>query len=457
MILGFCLAWAVCAHIPRLLYVDNFPVYRRQQLPAYAIFDPARADEPKYAFVGSSYIINDWVANDLDRGGWPEIEDPQSSYAATAELVADEEFGVSGLGFYDMGRPGPGFLDHIWYIDHALRAKNLKTIIYANGQSGMYHFEPNPYADVDRACLEALFILDGWTKRFPKSAGIITQYMDLIRSSGAYARGLDRFGKNWRDRLDPDSVLLMDRPLWVLREKLKGHRNDASGLSFRGNPHLAVNKPSEIRDALVWRLSWLARLDGPEQRRRTLELLDTAAHFYGDPRLDAPVQLNPPVSPFSGEEAQADILWTRMIAEVLQEAGVRLVWFFPPEVSIPPAQYEAVYKPGVVDPVRAIITPMGHVVSDHVVDHGLNQRDFLVQQSTDPPYSYGYKPSSIGKLKAVRLLLADMSRAGVLPGAHARGASCWPGEAGLPAVKMCVRPFTPSGPGACLPWPRGNP
>jgi hypothetical protein len=457
MALGFCLAWAVCAHLPRLLYVDNFPVYRRQQLPAYAIFDPARAGEPKHAFVGSSYIINAWVANDLDRRGWPEIEDPQSSYAATAELVAGKEFGLPGQGFYDMGRPGPGFLDHIWYIDHTLRAGNLKTIIYANGQTGMYHFEQSPYADVDRACLEALYILEGWLGRFPKSAPAIRRYMDFIKASDAYRHGLERFGENWRERLDPDSVLLMDSPLWSLKERLRGRSRDATGLSFRGNPHLAVNKPAEMRDALVWRFSWLARLDDKAQRKRTLELLDTAARFYGDSRLDAPVKFNPPEDPFAGPEAPMDVAWTRMVGEVLQEAGVRLVWFFPPEVSIPPAQYQALYKPGVVDTVRSIIVPMGHVVSDHVVDHDLNQRDFLVQPSTDPPYGYGYKPSSIGKLKAVRLVLTDMQQAGALPGAHPRGGSCWAGQAALAPVKMCVRPFTPIGPGPCEPWPRGNP
>ncbi len=450
---GFALAWLFCACLPPMLVAEYFPVFRRQQLPSYAIFDKTRAGQPKYAFVGSSYIINDWVTNDLSTDDCDIIEDPMSSYAATANLAASQEFGSSGQGFYDMGRPGPGFLDHIWYIDYCLRAKNLKAIIYANGQTGMYHFKPNPYADVERASLEALFILEGWTKRFPRSAPEIRRYMELIKGSQAYKRGLERFGKDWRSRLDKDSVLLMDSPWWTLKARLRGRNLDATGMSIRGNPHMALSKPAEIRDTITWRFSWLARMDLLAQRKHTLGLLDTAAYFYGDPRLDAPIKLNPPENAYA-DEGEASEVWTRMIGEVLKEAGVRLVWFFPPEICTPPAQYESIYKPGVVDKVRSIITPMGHIVCDHLVNHDLNQRDFIVLHPVWPAFGYGYKPTSIGKLKSVRLLLTDMREAGMLPGSHPRGPSCWPGESGLPQVAMCVRPFSPDGPGPCLPWPR---
>jgi hypothetical protein len=452
MAAGFGLVWLTCDFVPRLFWAEDIPVFRRQQLPTYAIYDPARAAQPKNAFVGSSYIINDWVANDLNVKGWPEIEDPQSSYSSLAGLVADREFGAPGQGFYDMGRPGPGFLDHIWYIEHCLEAGNLQTIIYANGHSGMYHFVESPWADVQRACLEAQYILERWKKRYPGAAPAIERYLGLIKASKAYSRALERFGPDWRSRIDPVTVLLRDRLSWPALRRLLSSRRDATGLGVRGNPHMALNKPAELRDALIWRLSWLARLDAGAREKHILSLLNLAAAFYGDPRLDAPVSLNPPTYPFQGREAEADIGWIEMVGEVLKEAHVRLVWFFPPEVSIPPSIYEAVYRPQVVDTVRRILEPMGHLVSDHVVNHDLNQRDFLVQQFSDPPFGYGYKQTIIGKLKATRLLLTDLVRAGVIPGKPGSHPSCWPEEARLPRVRLCVRPYPPLRPDTCLPW-----
>lgn len=449
---GFALAWLAFARLPQVFWAESFPVYRRHQLPAYALFDPSRAEQPKHVFLGSSYIVNAWVANDLDKPGLPEIEDPASSYAATAALVAAREFGASGQGFYDLGRPGPGFLDHVWYLDKALAARNLKTVIYANGPSGMFHFRPSPFADVERASLEALCVLEGWKRRYPGAAASIEAYMEIIRGSDAFARAERRFGPGWRGRVDPAALVLKDSPWLALREKLAGRSSDAANMGLRGNTALALSKPAELRDLAVWRLTWLARFDQDDAGKRTLSLLDTAARFHGDPRLDAPVRLDPPVDPFSGEEALAHRAFARMAGQVLGEAGVRLVWFFPPEVAIPPAMYEAFYRPGVVDTVRSILEPMGHVVSDHVVDHGLTQREFMLQQFTDPVFGYGYKPTSIGKLKAVRLLLEDMRRASALPGAAPRGVSCWPGEARLAPVKMCVRPYPPLDPDVCLPW-----
>jgi hypothetical protein len=458
MAAGFGLAWLACAHVPRLFWAEDIPVFRRQQLPIYAIYDPALAGQPKHAFVGSSYIINDWVANDLDKKGWPEIEDQQSSYSSLAHMVADREFGVHGQGFYEMGRPGPGFLDHIWYIEHCLEAPNIKTIIYANGYSGMYHFEETPWSDVQRGCLEAQFILERWKVRYPGAAPAIERYLGLIRASKARRQALERFGPDWRSRMDTVSVLLPDRLSWLAThyEFLARHW-DATGIGVRGNPHMAVNKPAEMRDALIWRLSWLARLGTAAREKQTMGLLDRAAGFYDDSRLDAPVSLNPPTYPFGGREADADIAWIEMIGQVLRQAHVRLVWFFPPEVSIRPSVYEDVYRPQVVDAVRRILEPMGHLVSDHVVNHDLNQRDFLVQQYSDPPFGYGYKQTVIGKLKATRLLLADLSRAGVIQGLPGPHPSCWPGEARLPRVRLCVKPYPPTGLDACLPWPEARP
>ena len=464
---GFALAWAACAALPQLYYTESFPLFRRQQLPASTLFDPARAAQPKHAFVGASYMINAWIKNDLDTPGWPSLEDPGSSYAATARLAAQREFDAPGQGFYDLGRLGAGFLEHLWYLNQGLRAANLKTVVYATGHTNMTHFADTPWTDVERSCLETAYILGQWRVRYPSAAQAIDAYDALLKASPAYAAALARFGADWRSRLDEAQVFLNDRPLQSLVNAATNRNANRSAAGVRGNPHLAVNKPAELRDALIWKASLLSRFGSDSRQRRTLSLLDQAGAILGDPRLDAPVKLNPSVDPFAGPEAEASRAWARMVGEVLRAAGVTLVWFFPPEVSVTPADYERYYRPGFVDAVRAIIVPMGHMVSDHVVDHGLNQREF-VMETDSPPHQTGYKPGSVGKLKAVRLLLADMTRGGAFPGRLADGAgtglgtpgalgSCWPGEARLPDVAFCVRAYSPDnagGSGGCVPWPR---
>jgi len=459
MAAGFCLAWAACAWLPLLYHAESYQIFRRQLLPTYALFDPARSAQPKNVFVGASYIINPWVTNDLDLPDWPSIEDPGSTYSSTATLVARRELDVKGQGFYELGRLGTSFLDHVWYLNQALDAPNLKTIVYATGHTGMYHFSDKRIVhEAERASLEALYVLDGWTRRFPRSAPAIEAYMALIQASPAYARALTRFGQDWRSRIDPKDGVIYDKPGWAIRDKLPGGSHDPLGTGLRGNPEFAVNKPAELRDALLLRYSLLTGQSGEAGQRRTLRLLDLAARFYGDSRLDIPIRISPPENPFAGPEAGAHLAWTRMVAEVLREAGVRLVWFFPPEVSIPPAIYEAYYKPGVVDVVRGLIEPLGHMVSDHVIRHGLNQRDFMIQEESDKQFGLGYRLTSIGKLKSTRLLLADMAGRDLLdaaPGVHpSPWPSCWPGEARLPHVAMCVRPYSELGPQDCLPWPR---
>lgn len=461
---GFGLAWLACAALPQLHYAESYPLFRRQQLPASAYFDPAREAEPRHAFVGASYIINAWVDNDLDAKGWPALEDPSSSYAATARLAAQREFDAPGQGFYDMGRLGAGFLEHLWYVNQALKAPNLKTVIYATGHTNLTHFIDTPWTDVERSCLETAYILEQWKLRYPAAGPAIDEYAALLAASPAYARALERFGEDWRSRLDETEVFLSDTPRQTLANAFGSGNRYRSAAGVRGNPHLAVNKPAELRDALIWNTSLLTRYGEESRQRRTLSLLDQNAAVLGDPRLDAPVLLNPSRNPFDGPEAAANRAWTRMVGEVLRAAGVRLVWFFPPEVSIIPQDYQRHYLPGFVDAVRDILLPMGHVVSDHVLDHGLNQREFIME-SDSPPHQTGYKPGSVGKLKAVRLLLADMSRAGVFPGrlghdpftlSGSPGAlgSCWPGEARLPVIPFCVRDFSLRGSGGCLPWPK---
>ena len=195
---GFCLAWGLSSLLPDGPFLRTWQ--KRSEFLRYALFDPTRADQPKHVLLGACNIVYNAVGTN-EEGKY--ITHGVAQLGQLIDFLLRNEYDTDEA-FYDAGASGTGYTEHLWYFYHILRARGLKTLVYANIPGGMDHF----YDRRQFLILESLRALELLHEDWPAARADIERYVAALKASPAYAHAIAQHGEDWRTRIDPDLLLL---------------------------------------------------------------------------------------------------------------------------------------------------------------------------------------------------------------------------------------------------------
>jgi hypothetical protein len=328
------------------------------------------ASKPKHLIIGTACWT--WT---------PEAYMPLGSDVAVATQRATLHsalnavmYGQGAERFYGFGMPEVDFERHLMSVRLAMAQGNVRSIIYINNPGSLQAFTK------PRNTVHVLPVLEAIERDYPELSADVKTYRQAMLASAGYKKGKEAIlGTPWL--IDAREHLSQ----WML------------GLSRR----------------------WRGIVDGmsitPFRERRTIEGIDAlfkeVKNNYANPvTCSTPERGLLPQNLYwaaSGGDAVWRS-WLRLAAGMAAKHGIPFVYYVPPHLNVPQKRYEAEFRPGFVDKVRAALAPFPNaIVIDHAVGHGLNACDQVYD--TEQHFGAGYLFNFAGKLKQSRLLLAELA------------------------------------------------
>jgi hypothetical protein len=302
--------------------------------------------------------------------------------------------------FYAFGTPEVDFERHLMSVRLAVRQGDVRSIIYINNPGSLQAFTKPGNA------VRALPVLEAIERDYPELTGDVKIYREALLASTGYRKGEEEISRtSWlagaRQRLGA----------WMrgLSRRLEGIVENTSFTPF-------------------------------EARRNTQSigaLFEEVKRNYDNPVTCSIPQraLLPQELYWAGSGGDAVWKsWLRLAAGMAARHKIPFVYYVPPHLNVPRERYEAEFRPGFVDKVRAALAPFPNaIVIDHSVGHGLSACDQVYD--TQQHFSAGYLFNFAGKLKQSRLLLAELAGRGIMPASPEsfRSPSRW--EMALPSVR----------------------
>jgi len=302
--------------------------------------------------------------------------------------------------FYGFGTPEVDFERHIMSIRLAVQQGNVRSIVYINNPGSLQAFTK------PRNAVRVLPVLDAIERDYPELTPDVKTYREALLASAGYHKGLEEISqKSWlaraRERLSA----------WLL------------GLSRRWQGMV---------DGIVF-----TSFDARRKEQAITRLFENTKNNYNNPvTCSTPERGLLPQNLYwagSGGDAVWQS-WLRITAGMAARHKIPFVYYVPPHLNVPPERYEAEFRPGFVDKVRAVLAPFPNAtVIDQATGHGLSACDQVYD--TQLHFSAGYLLNFAGKLKQSRLLLAELAGRRIVeaPAESFGSPSRWEKE--LPAVR----------------------
>lgn len=400
-------------------------------LPRYEAYRPLDDEVRKHIVVGSCDISLPLIGNDLRLPDRPSKTGRPAWYGNVLNAVLRNEYTAAGkLAFFDISGPNTVMSHHTLYLYHALKTKNLKTILYVNGL-GVGHFGQLD----ERQALELMAVLEALRVAYPGARTEIGAYLSLVAGSTPYKRGVEHYGTAWRQLIDPETKVFKvpygdARPFLARARSTAAHLKAVLAIWLAGIPEVMIEP--------------LQDLFGFRDRTRDLavrEGLKWLEQFYGRPENQAPVR-NIAESDFllSAETRNANIVWLRMVAALAREKKAKLVFYIQPMLAILPSTYREHFRPGYSETIRKWLADENVVVIDQTIAHPLTQQDFVQECQGGVCKTVGYYANLMGRIKQARLLIDAMIAKGLIEAKPTTG-HVWRDETGLPQVRRCIRVF----------------
>jgi hypothetical protein len=302
--------------------------------------------------------------------------------------------------FYAFGTPEVDFERHLMSVRLAVQQGGVRSIIYINNPGSLQAFTK------PRNAVRVLPVLEAIERDYPELTADVKSYREALLASTGYRKGEEE----------------ISRTSW-----LKGARQRLTawmrGLSRRWN-------------GIVENTSFT-----PFEARRNMQaigaLFEEVKSNYDNPMTCSIPQraLLPQELYWAGSGGDAVWKsWLRLAAGMAARHNIPFVYYVPPHLNVPIERYEAEFRPGFVDKVRAVLAPFPNAaVVDHSVGHGISACDQVYD--TQQHFSAGYLFNFAGKLKQSRLLLAELAKRGIVPAPAEsfRSPSRW--EMALPSVR----------------------
>jgi hypothetical protein len=301
--------------------------------------------------------------------------------------------------FYAFGTPEVDFERHLMSIRLAVRQGNIRSIIYINNPGSLQAFTK------PRNTVHVLPVLDAIEHDYPELSGDVKTYREALLASAGYQKGNEEISRTSRLMHARDRLIA-----WVDGLSRRWH-GIAGGMSF--TPFEALRNREAI-EALFREVK--NNYDNPVTCSAPERALLPQELFWAGSGGDAVWQS-----------------WLRIAAGMAARHRITFVYYIPPHLNVPVKRYEAEFRPGFVDKVRAALAPFPNaIVIDHAVGHGLSACDQVYD--TQHRFSAGYLFNFAGKLKQSRLLLAELAehRLVSVPSQSFRSPSRW--EMELPPI-----------------------
>jgi hypothetical protein len=302
--------------------------------------------------------------------------------------------------FYAFGTPEVDFERHLMSVRLAVQQGGVRSIIYINNPGSLQAFTK------PRNAVRVLPVLEAIERDYPELTADVKTYRQALLASTGYEKGKEEISRaSW------PSAAGERLTAWMLglSRRLRGALENMSLTPFE------ALRNSQAIDGLF-----------KEVRRN----------------YDNPVTCSTPQRALLPQElywagSGGDAVWKswlRLAAGMAARHKIPFVYYVPPHLNVPAERYEAEFRPGFVDKVRAALAPFPNAtVIDHAVGHGLSACDQVYD--TQQHFSAGYLFNFAGKLKQARLLLAELAGRGIVPASAEsfRSPSRW--ETALPSVR----------------------
>lgn len=276
--------------------------------------------------------------------------------------------------FYGFGTPEADFERHLMSIRLAVEQGDVRSIVYINNPGSLQAFTR------PRNAVRVLPVLEAIERDYPELAPDVKIYGEALLASAGYHKGLEEASqKSWLARAG-------DRLSWW-----------SLGLSRRWQGMV---------DGIVF-----TSFDARRKAEATARLFEDTRRNYDNPvTCSTPERGLLPQNLYwagSGGDAVWQS-WLRIAAGMARKHNIPFVYYVPPHLNVPPARYEAEFRPGFVDRVRAVLAPFPNaMVIDQATGHGLSACDQVYD--TQLHFSAGYLFNFAGKLKQSRVLLAELA------------------------------------------------
>jgi hypothetical protein len=302
--------------------------------------------------------------------------------------------------FYAFGTPEVDFERHLMSVRLAVQQGDVRSIIYINNPGSLQAFTK------PRNAVRVLPVLEAIERDYPELAADVSTYREALLASTGYRKGEEEISRtSWRAAAGERLTAWM----LGLSRRLKGAVENMSFTPFAGR------RNSQAIDALFKEVK--SNYDNPVNCSIPERgLLPRELYWAG-----------------SGGDAVWKS-WLHLAAGMAARHKIPFVYYVPPHLNVPAERYEAEFRPGFVDKVRAALARFPNaIVIDHAVGHGLSACDQVYD--TQQHFSAGYLFNFAGKLKQARLLLAELAGRGIVPASAEsfRSPSRW--EMALPSVR----------------------
>jgi hypothetical protein len=302
--------------------------------------------------------------------------------------------------FYGFGTPEVDFERHLMSIRLAVEQGDVRSIVYINNPGSLQAFTK------PRNAVHVLPVLDAIERDYPELAADVRVYREVLLASTGYHKGLEEASKkSWL-------AWAGDRLSWWSLGLSRRWQGMVDGIAFTS-------------------------FDARRKAEATARLFEDTKRNYNNPvTCSTPERGLLPQNLYwagSGGDAVWQS-WLRIAAGMARKHGIPFVYYVPPHLNVPAARYEAEFRPGFVDRVRAVLAPFPNaMVIDQATVHGLSACDQVYD--TQLHFSAGYLLNFAGKLKLSRLLLAGLAGRGIVkaPAVSFASPSHWERE--LPDVR----------------------
>jgi hypothetical protein len=302
--------------------------------------------------------------------------------------------------FYGFGTPEADFERHLMSIRLAVEQGDVRSIVYINNPGSLQAFTK------PRNAVRVRPVLDVIERDYPELAPDVKIYREVLLASAGYHKGVEEMAqKSWLARTG-------DRLNWW-----------SLGLSRRWQG---------IVDGFVF-----SAFDARRKGEATARLFEDTRKNYNNPvTCSTPERGLLPQNLYWAGSGGDTVWqsWLRIAAGMARKHDIPFVYYVPPHLNVPPARYEAEFRPGFVERVRAVLAPFPNaIVIDQSTGHGLSACDQVYD--TQLHFSAGYLLNFAGKLKQSRLLLAALTGRRIVqaPADSFSSPSHW--EMELPAVR----------------------
>lgn len=414
VLVGIFCAGAIALWLsPHFSYLQA-PSYAREKIGRYELYSPLIGETRKHVVIGSCEVSLPMLANDIADPAFASRNGAEAWLGNVVNYVLRNDLGDTKDAFFDISAPNTILGHHAIYLYHALKAENLKSILYMGGVGLSHAMSPGD-------ALEAMAVAESFERTFPAAKIEIENYKQIFRETPSFREGEKKYGADWRRWIDSKTLTLTAPNSDTINATFTAPPKDGLsakaqfyGTQIKERINTIVSGPAYAIRWLLDRTFGIVNLQRDAGIRHSYEWAKAQDFPSGVrfARIDSGDFLD-------GEENTLHRAWFEMVAAIVKAKGARLVIYSQPMLTITPGDHRNKFKPKYSDRLAGWLAPYDPIIIDHTVDHDLAQSDFIFECKDKKcvpgnMYSPGYWANLPGRIKQARLLASAMRDKGLL-------------------------------------------